>query len=77
MNQEDEMATSFCCATVDGKFVGKQAAFGPNRAEAASSAYNMLLLQCDPNIPQWIMASALRKLETQRALDVVEETIDA
>ncbi len=76
MNREDEMTTSFCCAAVDGVFVGKQAASGPSRAEAASSAYNMLLLQCDPNVPQWVMANALHRLERRRTFDIVEEAVD-
>ncbi len=72
------MMTSFCCATINGVYVGKYSVLGENKDQAAALALNAVLVQCDPNSAQWFMAAAKRKLlSVHRVIDVQGEEIDA
>lgn len=72
------MMTSFCCAAINGVFMGKQSALGENKDQAAAQALNAVLVQYDPNISHWIMTDAMRRaLSSGRTIDVQGEELDA
>ena len=72
------MTISFCCAAMDGVFIGKQSSSGADRFDAGDRALSATLLQLDPNSTRWLVEGASRKrLFERRAIDVYGEELDA